>query len=120
MTHLKIKPISTNAMYVGRRWKSPAARQFEKDIALLLAVHAKEKPPDGDLAIHFRFGTTRRQDLSNCVKLVEDCIARHYGIDDRRFCAMTLVRVHVKSGGEFISFQIEEYVESDFQLIAKS
>lgn len=112
---LFIAPISANAMYTGRRWKSPRAKQFERDIAILLAMKAKDiKVPDGELTIHWRFGISRRFDVSNAVKLAEDEICKFLGIDDRRFSGMTLVRVPVKRGKEFISFQILSYQESDF------
>ena len=112
---LPLKPISTNKLYTGRRWKSAAAKQFEKDIALHLLAACRDRTlPDGELAIHFQFGTSRRMDVSNCVKLVEDCIARHFGIDDRRFTAQTVVRVPVKKGQEFITFRITPYRAEDF------
>ena len=112
---LKFKPVSTNAMYSGRRYKSKEARQFEKDVALLLAIKARDiELPEGDLSLVLRVGTTRRMDTSNSIKLLEDCIARHLGIDDRRFTAISVVRVHVKSGDEFISFQILPFRETDF------
>ena len=118
---LQIKPLSTNRIYVGRKVKSSQARQFERDIALLLAAYAKETElPDGDLAIHFRFGTTRQKDLSNNVKLLEDQIAKHYGIDDRRFAGHTAVRIPVPRGEEFVIFQIVPFRNADFpQLISR-
>lgn len=112
---LPIKALSTNQLYIGRKIKSAAARQFEESLAVLLAVHAKDKDlPDGELAIHYRIGVSRRSDLDNCLKLLQDGIARHYGIDDRRFCAHTAVRVPVKKGGEFLMFRIEAFDVQQF------
>ena len=115
---LNLKPVSTNEMYGGKKFKSKKARQFESDAAILLARNARQRIlPNGDLTIHFRFGTTRQKDLSNNVKLLEDIIARHYGIDDRRFCGQTAVRVPVKKGEEFIIFQIAPFSHNDFPLL---
>ena len=118
---LTLKPLSVNALYIGRKIKSKKARQFEKDIATLLLVNARDTSlPEGDLTIHYRFGTTRRQDTDNNMKLITDCIARHYGINDRRFRAHTAVRVPVKTGEEFIMFTIVPFRNEDFpSLIAK-
>ena len=112
---LPLKPISTNRMWIGRKIKTKIARQFEVEVARHLAEQAKPcELPDGDLTLHCRFGVTRQSDVSNCVKLLEDCIARHYGFDDRRFAGHTAVRVPAKRGEEFIVFVIEPYRESDF------
>ena len=112
---LPLKAVSTNQLYVGKKIKSRLARQFEADVAVLLKANAPDITlPDGDLTLHLRFGITRRSDVSNCVKLLEDCIARHYGINDRRFAGLTMVRQHVKPGQEFIVFEIDAFRPDDF------
>ena len=51
--YLPVKPISVNKLYVGKRWKSPAAKAFEKDVAMLLAAQTRGITlPEGNLAIH--------------------------------------------------------------------
>lgn len=112
---LKLKTVSTNKIWAGRKYKTKEAKTFEKDASMLLEqVVPQTILPEGDLTIHFRFGTTRRKDLSNNIKLLEDVIARHFGIDDRRFSGHTAVRVPVKSGDEFIIFHITEFIPNDF------
>ena len=119
IVHLKIKTVSTNAMYRGRRYKSKEARQFEQDIALLLAAKARHKLPDGELVVHYRFGTSRRKDTDNNIKLLQDAICKHYGIDDARFAAHTAVRVPVKKGEDFVTFCIVPYRKEDFDMVVK-
>ena len=116
---LPIPPVSTNQIHRGRRYKSKQARQFESDIATLLAVKCRDiQLPDGELALHIRVGTTRQMDVDNALKLLIDCIARHYGINDRRFTALSIVRVPVKQNEGFITFAIEPFQYADFpQLI---
>lgn len=118
---LPLKVVSTNQIHIGRRRKSKPARQFERDIHYLLrAKEPNQTLPAGELAIHIRVGTTRRMDVDNCAKLLIDCIARHYGINDRRFTALSIVRVPVKQGEEFITFHIDTFCEKDFpQLITQ-
>lgn len=112
---LPVKAVSTNQLYIGKKIKSTIARQFEEAVGILLAVHARDTQlPDGELCIHYRIGTSRRSDIDNCLKLLQDTIARHYGIDDRRFTAHTAVRVPVKRGEEFIIFAITAYRPEDF------
>ena len=86
----------------------------EKEVALLLSVKAPAlEIPEGQLCLHLRVGTTLRFDTSNTIKLVEDCICRHLGINDRRFSALTVVRVPVKRGQEFITFKIVPYRDEE-------
>ena len=66
------------------------------------------------MSIHFRFGLSRDMDTSNCIKLLEDCIASVMGIDDIRFRGITATKEKVAKGGEFISFDITDYVDEHF------
>lgn len=112
---LKLKPVSTNSLYRGRRYKSAVARQFEQDASLLLAATVRDTTlPDGELAMNFRVGTTRRMDVDNCLKLLIDVIATHFGFDDRRVTGISIVRVPVKAGDEFISFNLCRFRSTDF------
>ena len=118
--HMKIKPISTNSIWIGKRWKSKAAKEFERNIALLLATQCRDTSlPDGELTVRLRIGTTRRFDVDNSLKLLLDCLARHFGIDDRRFSALAVVRVPVKRGAEFITFHISKFRPEDFTLLVR-
>ena len=94
---------------------SKEGAQFKKDCALLLAsqgsrLHAAR----GDMAIHFHFGLVRDMDTSNCIKLIEDCIAKHLGVDDSRFRGITATKSKVRKGQEFIDVAITEYDEGQF------
>ena len=112
---LPLKPISTNKIWSGKRWLSPSAKQFQRDCTRLLQVQRKRlRSKEGDMSIHFRFGLSRDMDTSNCIKLLEDCIASVMGIDDMRFRGITATKEKVSKGAEFISFDITDYVDEHF------
>ena len=114
-TKLPIKPLSTNSLYVGRKVRSKAFRQFEADMATLLAVKRPPAPPaDVPLALDIRMGTTRRQDLDNGLKALIDSICNYFSIDDRRIAGLTAVRVTVKPGDEFVTFQFSAFDEANY------
>ena len=112
-----MKPVSTNRLYTGKRFKSPQAKQFEvafRNYLLLKLPPSRLRLPEGDLTIHWRFGTSRKMDVTNCLKLAEDVLAKHCGFNDNIVVGTSAVRVHVKTGGEFIAFQILPFRDKDY------
>lgn len=115
MIRLALSPISVNRIWRGKRWMSKAGAQFKKDCALLLAAKGDQiRAMRGDMSIHFHFGLVRDMDTSNCIKLVEDCIAEHLGVNDSRFRGLTATKSKVRKGHEFIDIAITEYDEAQF------
>ena len=114
MVILKIKPISTNLIWSGRRYMSAEAKQFKRDCKLQLLAKRVKLSVDGELALHLRFGLSRNADVSNCIKLVEDVIADVLDVDDILFVGITATKERVKKGQEFIAFDITDYNESKF------
>lgn len=94
---------------------SQAGAQFKRDCILLLrAKQAKLRVMEGEMSIHFRFGLSRDMDTSNCIKLVEDCIASVLGVDDIQFRGITATKEKVPKGHEFIAVDITDYVDAQF------
>ena len=112
---LPLKPISTNKIWSGKRWMSPAAKQFKSDCRILLfskrvelktmAAAAEEE----ELAIALRFGLVRDMDIDNCLKLVIDSLSAVLGIDDKRFRRVSAEKEKVKRGREFISLSVSAF-----------
>lgn len=69
---------------------------------------------NGEVSIHFRFGLSRDMDTSNCIKLVEDCVALALGVDDIKFRGMTATKEKVAKGHEFIAVDITDYYDEQF------
>ena len=115
MIVINLKPVSTNKIWKGKRWMSKEGAQFKKDCLLLLrAKQAKLKVMEGEMSIHFRFGLSREMDTSNCIKLVEDCVALALGVDDIKFRGMTATKEKVAKGKEFIAVEITDYLDEQF------
>ena len=119
---LDVKPISNNSLYgvtaAGRRFKRKAAVNFCSKVEWLLAIgaHNVKLPESRDLELVTRFYMSRKFDTSNCIKLIEDCIANFFQINDRRFAGHRSSRVVVKEGQERIKFRIREYDDRIFKI----
>lgn len=115
---LGIKPVSNNKIHSGRRYKTTEAKDFENVINILLSTYARDikLPETGDLELITRVYVSRKMDTSNCLKLLEDCIARYFGINDRRFAGHRISRIVVKPGNEKIKFKIQEYDDKYYEL----
>lgn len=115
MVTLPLKPISVNRCWQGRRYLTDQARKFQRDAYVLIKSQTRGmKLPDGELSLRLRFGLSRDMDTSNCIKLVEDAIAKAFSIDDRMFRGQLATKEKVKRGQEFIAFDIVPYDDSVF------
>ena len=103
---LPIRPLSVNAAWCGRRFKSKAYRAFEKEISVLLLPY-KEKIT-GYCAVLYRFHLKnwKKTDGDNCVKTVQDFIVKRGIIEDDRFI-MRYVIEKVPSDRDFVEVEIE-------------
>ena len=121
---LPIKVVSTNLLYgfnrkTGKRYKKKDAKQFEEDARKYLNIHANRiRLPEDRLELELitRIYVSRKFDTSNCLKLLEDCIARHFGINDRRFTGHRTSRIVVKEGQEKVRFKILPYDDDIFSI----
>lgn len=107
MHSLPLKGISLNNAYIGRRFASPALKQFKSDMQVLLP---RIVVPEGKLALILRFGVSSKiSDADNLSKATTDCIAEAYNFNDKQIYKFTIEKVDVKKGEEFIQFSITEY-----------
>lgn len=105
---LKIKPLSVNDAWKGRRFKTNAYKNYEKAVLLMLP---KMEVPGGDLKIELTFGfSNKASDIDNPVKCFVDCLQKKYGFNDSRVYEMSLKKCKVKKGHEFIDFEISQLV----------
>ena len=102
---IPIKAMSTNVLFTGRRFKTPAYRRYLRDLQLLL------KPmeiPAGPLRLTITFGVSNaRSDLDNCCKAFLDGLMARYGFDDSRIFSLMAHKVIAPKGGEFIEFRLD-------------
>ena len=103
---VKIKPISMNAAYRGRRFKSAEYKTYIKDTLLQLKPF---KVPEGELELHLQIGVSNRGfDLDNCAKPFIDILQKKYGFNDNRIYSISLMKRIVPKGQEYISFDLFE------------
>jgi Holliday junction resolvase RusA-like endonuclease len=107
---VKIKPLSVNKCWQGRRFKTDEYKQYEKEVLINLKPM---KIPEGDLFIQLDFGVSNMaSDIDNPVKPFLDILQKKYKFDDKRITALWLSKNKVKKGSEFINFQIIQDVQT--------
>ena len=103
-TTIKIKPLSINECFQGRRFKTIDYLIYEKTIWWLLP---KLKIPKGKLKVYLEFGlSSKPADIDNPVKPMVDILQKKYQFNDKQIYHMDLTKIDVKKGEEFISFLI--------------
>ena len=107
MILLKIKPLSTNEMYGGRKVKSYKYRDFQKQILPLLPNELSI--PKGKIQLFVAVGlSSKLADLDNTLKPFIDCLQLKYGFNDKWIYSLTASKADVSKGEEFIQFSLEE------------
>jgi Holliday junction resolvase RusA-like endonuclease len=99
------KPLSINEAFQGRRFKTPAYKEYEKGMLLNMPRANIEK--DQMLRVEFFFGfSNKASDLDNPVKLLMDIAQKKYGFDDKMVFELNVRKCIVKKGEEFIHMGI--------------
>ncbi len=107
MIRLNIKPLSVNQAWKGKRFKTPKYKAYEKEILLLLKPF---KVPEGKLSLSMTFGlSSKNADIDNPVKVIVDILQRKYGFNDRMIYEMSLKKIDVSKGSEFIEIKFEPF-----------
>lgn len=101
---LKIKAVSLNACYRGRRFKTPLLESFKEEVYLKAP---KIQIPAGKLQVKFIFGvSSKNSDGDNLIKVFQDALAEKYGFNDKMIYKWDIEKVDVKKGEEYIDFEI--------------
>lgn len=95
-------PPSVNNAYAtirGRRVLSKDGRSFKDTAGWLVRAAAIEQGWSGGerfvLSLRLYFRTNQRRDISNTVKIVEDCLAETLGFDDCRVDKLLVIRAGI-------------------------
>lgn len=103
---IKIKPLSVNEAFQGRRFKTDKYDLFIRKTLLLLPKYIEIPSPENvKLAIEFGF-SSKNSDIDNCCKSFIDCLVKKYSVDDRYIYEMHVFKSIVKKGDEYIKFRI--------------
>lgn len=104
--NLNKKPLSVNKAWKGRRFKTKAYKDFEKD--LLLELPKIDFKPLERIKIALTFGfSSSRSDIDNPIKLILDILCKKYNFDDRLIYELNVKKEIVKKGNEFILIKIQ-------------
>lgn len=107
MPKISYKPISVNACWQGRRFKTPKYKQFEKDMLFLMPRIVLPAKP---YHISMRFGVSSPlSDVDNPVKPTMDLMQKKYGFNDRDVMSIFVEKEIVSKSAEFIEFEILPY-----------
>ncbi len=103
---INIKPLSVNALWKGRRFKTDLYTVYEQELFYKLPKLNLDPKAFYKLSITFGF-SSKNSDLSNHIKAFEDVLQKKYGINDNRIYEIHLIKEIVKKGEEFIDFELE-------------
>ena len=104
MIEIKIRPLSVNRAWRGRRFKTQDYKDYEKELCYLLP---KVEIPEGKLIINFIVGYKNKlSDIDNFLKPFIDVMQKKYGFDDNKIYKLVVTK---EVGKEFIKFKIESY-----------
>jgi len=105
---VKLKPLSVNEAWKGRRFKTKKYDQYERDLTLLLprTINLPQPPYE----IHFIFGlSSMNADGDNNLKQTQDIIAKKYKFNDKHIKRWVIEVDNVEKNQEYICFEILHY-----------
>lgn len=106
-TTIKLKPLSVNEAYTGRRFKTEQYKHFKRSLLRMLIARQLPPPP---YEIHLTFGlSSPLADYDGPIKATQDVICERYRINDRYIFKGVIEKVQVAKGAEFITFNIVHY-----------
>lgn len=98
---LDIKPMSVNAAWRGRRFKTVEYKRYEK--AVLLLLPKIKEPLLGNFGMNILYGfSSSASDIDNPTKLILDILQKKYGFDDKNIFELNLKKVITQKKREFI------------------
>ena len=97
MPQINIKPLSVNRAFQGRRFKTPAYKQYEAEFLLLLKRH--EVKLFDLMEIKLTVGYSNKLcDIDNFLKPTLDILQKHTGMNDRNIYRLSVEKVITKKG----------------------
>lgn len=102
-----IKPLSVNACWRGRRFKTDKYKSYELDLLNRLKPLKLPKKP---YEIYFKWGfSSKLSDWDNPIKPLQDILQKKYNFDDKDVFRAIVEKEIVKKGEEYLEFNIKSY-----------
>ena len=103
---IKVKPLSVNNAWRGKRFKTQAYKDYETEV--LYTLPRDITIPEGKLEIHYTFYFTNLScDLDNPIKTFQDILCKKYNFNDNKIFKIIVEKIISKDSG--IEFQILSY-----------
>lgn len=104
MKKIKLKPLSVNEAWQGKRFKTPLYKSYERSLLYLLPHYELPKPP---YEVYYEFGVSSPlADWDNPVKPFQDVLQKKYKFNDKDIVRAVVTKIKVEKGDEYISFEI--------------
>lgn len=104
---IKVKPLSVNEVWQGKRFKTGKYKDYETEVMYLLP---KLKIPEGKLEVKITYGlSSRNSDIDNPTKPFLDILQKAYRFNDKNIYQLLLRKEDVKKGKEYVDFDIRSY-----------
>lgn len=101
---IKIKPLSANELWTGRRFNTKAYTAYEKELFYQLPPLTLPKTP---LFLGVELGlSNKRADLDNCLKGLIDILQKKYDFNDNMIYMINSSKIDVRKGEEYIDFEL--------------
>jgi Holliday junction resolvase RusA-like endonuclease len=104
---LKIKALSVNQAWQGKRFKTPKYLKYESLMMVLLPPDVKISSGDLEIIVDFGFSSPL-SDIDNCLKPLLDCLQKKYGFNDRQITKLVVTKSKIKKGQEYINLIINK------------
>ena len=112
MTKVKIKPMTVNQAWQGRRFKTPEYKAWREMINWMLPQTIDV--PKGRMMLCVTFGVSSKlSDMDNLLKPFIDALQDKYGFNDRQIYAGIVQKEDVLKGQEFISYELKDLTAFD-------
>jgi Holliday junction resolvase RusA-like endonuclease len=104
---LKIKALSVNQAWQGKRYKTPKYLEYERLMMYLLPSQLKIESGELEIIVDFGFSSSL-SDIDNCLKPLLDCLQKKYGFNDRQVAKLVVTKSKIKKGEEYINLIINK------------
>lgn len=102
---VRMKPLSVNDAWQGKRFKTDAYKAYETEMLLRLPPGEIPPPP---YKVYYEFGFSNRQsDFDNPCKPLGDILQKKYGFNDSAIYEAHIVKRIVPKGNEYVFVRIE-------------
>lgn len=103
---LKVKPLSVNRCWQGKRFKTPEYKSYEKSLLLMLPNLTVK---DCDIRLDLEFGfSSSASDIDNPIKPFVDILQKKYGFNDKKIIELNVKKKKCQKGAEYIIFNIKQ------------